>query len=283
MDGNFCGKCGVPAGTEDVFCHMCGTELNIQTAPSTDYAASQRKICPQCGESVPMGDRFCGKCGTGQVTPGFNMQIHAKKRAMPSGITTHRRRRGFFFRLISALMFWGVVIGAFYAVYRFLGNGIPWSDVMAFVTSKQEPRTSGIPVTEGMDEYSESLPPIVPEMPDSGSLPVTPEPVQAEPLQPLKPEWGTQDVSGFSVLILPGQDGAGRADISLKGMVRGNRVRLRSEPNTRSQILGQFDSGKEFDVTGRYRSGNERFFWYGVSSGEDKGWMYGEYLRIEEE
>ena len=280
MNGYFCGKCGTPAGAEDVFCHRCGMELNVQAAPSTDYAASQRKICPQCGESVPMGDRFCGKCGTGQVTPGFNAQIHTKKRAMPSGVTTHRRKRGFLLRLISALMFWGIVIGAFYGVYKFLGNGIPWSEVMALVASKEEPRTVGMPVTESAGGISESMPPIVPETSGSGDLPVTPEPIRAEPLQPSKPEWGAQDANGYSVLILPGQEGAG---VSRKGAVRGNRVRLRAEPNTRSQILGQFDSGKEFDVTGRYWSGNERYFWYGVSSGGDSGWMYGEYIRMEEE
>ncbi|MCL2684589.1 MAG: zinc-ribbon domain-containing protein [Synergistaceae bacterium] len=280
MSGHFCGKCGISAGTEDVFCHRCGTELNIQAAHHTEYAASQRKICPQCGESVPMGDRFCGKCGAGQATPGFNTQIHTKKRATPSGVTTHRRRRGFLFGLISAVAFWGIVAGALYSVYKFLGSDIPWSDVIAMVTST---RPKNVPLPENADRRSEELPPIVPETPGSGNPRPQAVPIRGEPAAPGKPEWGTQDVNGYSILVLPGQEDTERADVSLRGVVTTNRVRLRSEPNTRSQIRGQFDSGKEFDVTGRYWSGSERFFWYGVSSGEDNGWMYGEYLRIVEE
>ena len=286
MSGHFCGKCGIPAGPEDVFCHKCGTELNIQMAPNNEYAASQRKICPQCGESVPMGDRFCGKCGTGQVTPGFNTHIHTKRRTMPSGVTTHRRKRNVFLRLIMALLFWGVVIGAFYAVYKILGSDIPWPEVIAVVTGTEPQKSEislDITLTDDTNGLTEDLPPIVPETLDSDDQSSLSESIRAEPVPPPKPEWGEQDSNGYSSLILPGQDGAERADISPKGIVRGNRVRLRSEPNTRSQILGQFESGVEFEITERYWSGRERFFWYRVSSGENKGWMYGEYLRIEEE
>ena len=299
MSGFFCGKCGIAARTEDVFCHRCGSELNIQATPNTEYAASQRKICPQCGEYVPMGDRFCDKCGTGLVTPGFNTQIHTKRRMAPSGVTTHRRRRGFFFKLISALLFWGMAIGAIYAVYRFLGSGIPWSDVAAVVAGT-EPRTGEVPLMD-TDVHSEELPPIVPETSDSGDLPpivpetenlgglpdspdpIPTEPIQAEPIPPPKPEWGEQDANGYSVLTLPEQDEAGRVDVSLRGVVTGNGVNLRAEPNTNSERLGQFSSGREFDVIRRYRQGNAGYFWYEVSSGGDNGWMYGQYLRVEEE
>ena len=302
MSVHYCGKCGISAGTEDVFCHRCGMELNIQAAPNTEYAASQMKICPQCGEPLPLGDRFCGKCGAGMVTPVFNTQIHTKRRLAPSGVTTHRRRRGFLFKLISALVFWGVVVGALYAVYKFLGSGIPWSDVVAMVTGSEQ-QTREIPLTVGAEVRIEELPPIVPEALDSDNLspivleasdsdnlpPIVPEvsdsdvPVQAEPVPPPKPEWGEQDANGYSVLTLPGQDNAGRADVSMRGMVTGNGVNLRAEPNTRSERLGQFNSGKEFDVTGRYWSGREEHYWFGVSSGDDAGWMYGQYLRMEEE
>jgi ribosomal protein S27AE len=285
MSGYFCGKCGISAGTKDVFCHRCGSELNIQATPNTEYAASQRKICPQCGESVPMGDQFCGKCGTGQITPGFNTHIHTKRRAVPSGVTTHRRKRGFVFKLMSALVFWGVVIGALFAVYKFLGSDIPWSEVIAVVAGS-EPQTGNVSltVTEETGGYSEDLLPIAPGTPDSDNLPAPQEFIIQEGQVPQpKPEWGTQDASGYSVLVLPGQDSVEGADISLRGVVRGANVNLRAEPNTRSRRLGQFSSGKEFDVTRRFWSGRERFFWYGVSSGEDNGWMFGEYLRIEEE
>jgi len=304
MSVHYCGKCGISAGTGDVFCHRCGMELNVQAAPNTEYAASQLKICPQCGEPLPLGDRFCGKCGTGMATKGFNTQIHIKRRLAPSGVTTHRRRRGFLFKLISALVFWGVAMGALYGVYKFLGSGIPWSDVMAMVTGSER-QTGGIPLT---DVHIEELPPIVPETSDSDVLPpivpeasapdvlppivpetedsnvsAQPESIQAEPVPPPKPEWGEQDANGYSVLILPEQGEAGRAGVSMRGVVRGNGVNLRAEPNTGSERLGQFNSGKEFDVTRRYWSGSEENFWYEVGSGDDNGWMYGQFLRVEEE
>jgi len=110
-----------------------------------------------------------------------------------------------------------------------------------------------------------------------------PESIQAEPVPPPKPEWGEQDANGYSVLILPEQGEAGRAGVSMRGVVRGNGVNLRAEPNTGSERLGQFNSGKEFDVTRRYWSGSEENFWYEVGSGDDNGWMYGQFLRVEEE
>ena len=290
----FCGKCGISAGTQDVFCHRCGMEMNVQTAPITEYAASQMKICPQCGEYVPLGDRFCVNCGSGLLTPGFNTQIHTKKRLAPSGVTTHRRRRSFLFKLVSALVFWSVAIGSLYALYNFLGRDIPWSDVVALVTGS-ESRTGGAHVTEsGYARYGglppivpetgnyDGFPPIVPETSGSGGLTNTPH-TPEEPVPSLRPEWGSQDANGYSVLTLPGQDGAGRDGGSLRGVVNGGRVRLRAEPNTESEVLGQFDSGKEFEVTRRFRAAGAGIYWYRVSSGADEGWMYGEYLRIAEE
>ena len=289
MSGHYCGKCGTPAGTEDVFCHKCGTELNVRTVSETEYAVSRRKICPQCGEPVPMGDRFCGNCGVAQAPPEINPQIHTKKHAIPSpGVTSHRRKRGFLFRLVSALLFWGVVAGAFYTVYRFLGRDILWSEVFAVVAGSGRQRQTAdvapIPPTEEAYVRSEVLPPIVPETTDRGDPPIVPEPVQAEQVPQRGPEWGEQDANGYSAVTLPGRNNPEQGGVSsMRGTVTGNRVNLRSEPNTRSQVRGQFTSGREVEITRRYWSGDERFFWYEVNSRGDSGWMYGEYLRIAEE
>ena len=286
MSVHYCGKCGISAGTDDVFCHRCGMELNVEAAPSTEYAASQLKMCSQCGEPLPMGDRFCGKCGAGLATRGYNAEIHIKRRVSPSGITTHKRRRGFLFKLISALVFWGVTAGALYGIYKFFGSGIPWFEVMALVTGTT-PQTGEVTLADAAGEPFVELPPIVPETADSADSPapdpIREESVQAGPVPPPRPEWGEQDVNGYSVLILPEQNEAGGANVSLRGVVSGNRVNLRAEPNTSSQVLGQLSAGNEVAVSRRYRSGSEEYFWYEVNSGDNDGWMYGQYLRVEEE
>jgi hypothetical protein len=63
----------------------------------------------------------------------------------------------------------------------------------------------------------------------------------------------------------------------------GNRVRLREAPNTKANILGHFDRRQELEVMERYFSGNEKHPWFKVSSGDNSGWMYGEFLRMTED
>jgi hypothetical protein len=89
------------------------------------------------------------------------------------------------------------------------------------------------------------------------------------------------------VLVYPGREGASDdlppENVSLAGEVNADRVRMRDAPNTKGRILGQFDKGHEFSVTGRYSSGNEKYPWFGVISGDVSGWMYGQYLRLAED
>jgi hypothetical protein len=64
------------------------------------------------------------------------------------------------------------------------------------------------------------------------------------------------------------------------GAVLGNRVRLRSEPNTASATLRHFNRDELLDVVGRYLSAGDRHFWFNVRVGGQPGWMYGEFLRV---
>jgi uncharacterized protein YraI len=57
---------------------------------------------------------------------------------------------------------------------------------------------------------------------------------------------------------------------------------LREKPNSNSKILGLLSRGDIIEVIGRYSSEQGKFPWYNVNHGSLSGWMYGEYLRIEE-
>jgi RNA polymerase subunit RPABC4/transcription elongation factor Spt4 len=83
--------------------------------------------------------------------------------------------------------------------------------------------------------------------------------------------WTTPDDNGYSVLT----------ETPLAAEVTGDHVRVRSMPNTDARIRGQFDKGASVRVTRRYASGHEPFFWFEVRDGKTRGWMYGEFLKLE--
>jgi hypothetical protein len=286
MNGQFCPKCGVSVGADDVFCHKCGNELDTSPA-GADLEDGERKTCSMCGSHVGDGDRFCGKCGGDQSAPVFNTRIKTKKRSMPTGVTTHRRKQNRAFRIMAAMVFWGILIGGCYAAYRFFARDVRWSEVWAVVTGYRLDSgvESNLPV-EG-DEFPDSgnrlIEPLPPIAPEPASQDATPD---IGPVPEARPAWSGPDSGGYSVIAIQGE--AGTEDLASSGMsfigvVSGSRVRLREEPNTKSRILGQFDRGKELDVTGRYSSGSENYPWFQVSSGDVSGWMYGEYLRVSED
>ncbi|MDR3322242.1 MAG: SH3 domain-containing protein, partial [Synergistaceae bacterium] len=277
MNGHFCQPCGVPVGADDIFCHRCGHELHVGSSEA-EQAEREKKTCARCGTVLGGDDRFCGTCGTDQSEPVLNARIRTRKRSVPSGVTTHRRKRSFLFRLLSALLFWGILIGGCYAAFRYFAADIPWSDVLAVVTGRRldtddETALDVIPV-DGSDLNSDdvgeaAMPPIAPEDVSSDVIP------DAGPIPDARPVWGATDSSGYSFLSPEG--------VFLPGAVNAGRVRLREEPNTKARILGQFDRGSEFGITGRYSSKNEKNPWFRVSSGDIYGWMYGEYLLVTED
>jgi hypothetical protein len=241
-----------------------------------------------CGSPVGDGDRFCGKCGGDQSAPVFNTRIKTKKRSMPSGVTTHRRRQNWIFRIMAAIAFWGILIGGCYGAYRFFASDVRWSEVWAVVTgyrSDSDVESDLFPIVGEIlsgseDLLLESLPPIVPEPASRDAAP------DVGPAQDSRPVWSGPDSRGYSVIALRGEAGSedlAPSGVSFVGVVSGSRVRLREEPSTKSRILGQFDRGQNLDVTGRYSSRSENYPWFRVSSGDVSGWMYGEYLRVSED
>jgi hypothetical protein len=241
-----------------------------------------------CGSPVGDGERFCGKCGGDQSAPVFNTRIKTKKRSMPTGVTTHRRRQNWIFRIVAAIAFWGILIGGCYAAYRFFASDVRWSDVWAVVTghrpnSDVESNLSSIEgeiLSGSENRLIEPLPPIVPETASQDAMP------DIGPVQDARLVWSGPDSRGYSVIALQGEAGLedlAPSGMSFAGVVSGSRVRLREEPNTKSRILGQFGRGQNLDVTGRYSSRGENYPWFQVSSGDVSGWMYGEYLRVSED
>jgi hypothetical protein len=225
---------------------------------------------------VMPSDRFCGSCGSGQNTPDVDVAIRLKRRAAQSGMRSRKRGGNSVFKLITALVFWGAVIGVCYAVFGYLTRDIPWPDVMAVVTGRsidtEEGRGAAVSASDDASG-SADMPPIAPDASGDAAI----EGVLAPEV---KPAWGEPDENGYSALEA---QGSGAENLAFRGVVKGKRVRLREEPNVKSQILGHADAGQEFTVTRRYWSGQEKYHWFRVNSGSDSGWMYGEYLRVIED
>jgi hypothetical protein len=222
--------------------------------------------CERCGEPIFADDRFCGNCGVLQTSPGTSEKTQSKRRAPSAGAPPRGRGRGLAFKLAFGLIFWGSVLGLCYLVFANLAKDIPWSSVEAVVRGRKN--DAGTVAPGGV----ENLPPIAPDEPPADEE----ETIPAGP-----PEWGERDANGYSVLVTSG--GGAHDGLSMRGTVKGNRVRLRAEPNTQSQILGHFETGNEIAVTERYWSGREKFHWFKVASADNSGWMYGEYLRVTED
>jgi hypothetical protein len=166
-----------------------------------------------------------------------------------------------------ALLFWGLAAGTCYVIFRHLASGIPWSDVAAVVTDRAGEREAGNSAA-GLASRDD-MPPVAQVSAGPGGSTGTPA-AREESI------WGEPDANGYSVL-------SARGSSAPRGVVKGSRVRLRAEPNTASKILGHFDDGRVCEVTRRYWSGREKYHWFMVISGQDSGWMYGEYLKMTED
>jgi hypothetical protein len=234
------------------------------------------KTCPACDFPSFSSDAFCAGCGAPLLAaPAPDAGERVRRRAASPGVTLHRRRRALWVKVIAIVIFWGAVIGVCYALFSYLAKDVPWADVAAVVTGRRR-GGAGDPAPTEAGVFDENvsgdalLPPIVPERAD---VPPAPPP-------DAKPEWGEPDSNGYSELAAPG---GSPGLFFMKAAVRGTRVNLRSEPNTRSSVVGRFAGGHEFVTSRRYWSGQEKFHWYRVESDAGSGWMYGEYLRVTED
>ena len=73
---------------------------------------------------------------------------------------------------------------------------------------------------------------------------------------------------------------AGRFDsgASRRGVISGDRVRMRAAPNTNAPIIHHFRLGLALAVLDIYKAEHERHPWYQVRFYDDIGWVYGEFF-----
>lgn len=128
-----------------------------------------------------------------------------------------------------------------------------------------------------------SLSAISKAMPESKSSmsPATPSdisnPLTAPPAKKTTPSWSVQDAMGYSQLV-----SSTSLDPSFTGTVLGDRVNVRSEPNTKSGVLMQFNKNAAVIVIGRFCQATSKFYWYQVVTDKGIGWIYGEFLSVSE-
>jgi hypothetical protein len=214
-----------------------------------------------------LGDRFCEKCGKDQTVPSRHVKSPKKKKNRLAG------------HVLLAL-FWSLAGFVFYTAYKTFWDDIPWNEVVAVVTGRRsvpsDARSEG-PILG----RTEDLPPIAPvgeshqNAQSGGDAYMGDAAVSDERII-----WTESDSTGHSRLVAIREGGAVPA--SLPGSVTGTRIRLRAAPNSNSKILGQLNRGDIIEVIGRSSSGRGKFHWYNVNYGDLSGWIYGEYLRVEE-
>ncbi|MDR3279299.1 MAG: SH3 domain-containing protein, partial [Synergistaceae bacterium] len=248
-------------------------------------------VCRNCEKPIDEADAFCKHCGTRQQV------------APPS---KHGRLRKVVYALVVLIVLGGIGLAA----HKYFLRDISWPDVLAMVMRRERiqippQNTSPARITlwtpdgeapEGASntqviEYplpqesrTAEEPPVIQAGPDVPYAPNSPDIIPAAPVSPwpIEPEsaWSQQDANGYSFPVESDSVGTLAQASSFTGVILGNRVRLRSEPNTKSQILDMFDKGETFKVTQRYSSGEEKYFWFKVSNLRKAGWVYGEFLDV---
>ncbi|MDR1019278.1 MAG: SH3 domain-containing protein [Synergistaceae bacterium] len=110
-------------------------------------------------------------------------------------------------------------------------------------------------------DLAEQLPPIQPlDTPEVTALPAL--------------SWSEADARGYSNPVSSSSNLAP----AISGTVLGDRVRLRSEPNTDSNVIRHFNKGAKVEITQRYASAREEYPWYLIRANGRTGWMYGQYV-----
>ncbi|MDR3254224.1 MAG: SH3 domain-containing protein [Synergistaceae bacterium] len=307
MSDNICSNCGAPFAEGDASCHECGMphEVRAQRQPQKE------RLCGGCGVIAQPGDLFCEQCGAdlakfavtneGSNTPtpvDVPVKFHGapvKEKVVLATQTpnTARGRAPLFTQtfvptrkrpgknssmpratvaLIALLVLAGLGLGA----YKFLSAGKD-SDLLG---------DNPIDFSTDLDPVFPDQPPIDDPAPETTiARPVTPEtqPGGIPSLVdsgPIKYVWGVDDPRGYSSLAPSDPSRIPSETPFLAGVVAGDRVRLRSEPNTSSTVLSHSSKGAKIEVIGRFTSGVEKFPWYNIRALDKVGWMYGEYVNI---
>ena len=143
-----------------------------------------------------------------------------------------------------------------------------------------------VPVTEELSDVSPDMS-VSPDISVSPDLTISTElPVSLTETTALsgitEVEWTERDGDGYSFLSQRDQAMSNDDEVlSVQGTVVGDRVRMRDRPSTRGNIRRQLNSGVSVDVTGRFASGEERYYWFQIRRAGEVGWIYGEFLQVE--
>jgi hypothetical protein len=244
------------------------------------------------------GARFCDICGadcSGLEAPDARSR-RARRKHGKNGCVYKLILLILLFCVIAAALFieWGNILSS--VQERVIGYGRPSppaavsddviSEPPSLVVSVDEPDT---PVHEPDVASEDAAPPeVVPASPVSDDA-VLPVPSQDLPESSadvagaprgMEIAWAERDRDGYSFLTpLDGFLPAGET-LSLPGAVSGDHVRVRARPSIRGRIRRQLDNGVSVDVTGRYSSGEEKYYWFQIRGGGEAGWIYGEFLRV---
>jgi hypothetical protein len=65
---------------------------------------------------------------------------------------------------------------------------------------------------------------------------------------------------------------------SVRGVVLGDNVRLRSLPKTDSTVIAKYNNDAKLTVLGFYSPAEGKYYWYKVDADGQTGWMYGQYV-----
>jgi len=94
--------------------------------------------------------------------------------------------------------------------------------------------------------------------------------------------WSAQDRNGYCKPE-PDDPSYKPARPSIAGEIIGDGVRLREGHTTNAREIAKFNRGKKVAILQRYESGKEKHYWFKVNLDGYEGWMYGEFIKIDED
>jgi RNA polymerase subunit RPABC4/transcription elongation factor Spt4 len=282
VSGRVCTNCGNALTESDIFCQNCGAKQEAPPAQSAENALKPdvKKFCAECGNRMTSDDRFCDECGT-------EFGLSARTRNVRPA-----RKSGFFARLLkiaAAIATLAAVGCGGFAAYRHFAQGPPAEDISIDVPPEQtaEPAPPEAPTQANEDAEPENdaaepvevfAAPDVQTPPPEQTAPIAPPPA---PRQPARYSWGAWAPNGYSALSAEGPDGAPIDFPYVDAVITGDRVRFREGPNTKAKIITEFYRDTGLKIFQRYDSGRENYYWFKARSNGVDGWVYGEFLKIE--
>jgi DNA-directed RNA polymerase subunit RPC12/RpoP len=288
MGGYACGNCGVRLKETDLACPECGmpraprgegplTEAEVRTeseeikregVTNVNGKMNGDMTCGECGAKLQPDDIFCGKCGA---------KRNAKQHAAPANVAVKKKKADFsepaYSPYLSSLQKKPRLSGILMPLLLIFA--LAWVGGMGFLAYRfflsKSDAGGNVPIVYQNGD------------PDAGQTVQTPyEEIDAlvEPQSESLPEfvWSTDDGRGYSAVVPSNPSGTSPSQPAMKGVVLGDRVRLRAEPNLKSKIINHYDKGVRVEVVRRYTSGREEHPWYNVRVNGRAGWIYGQFV-----